>query len=294
MEQIDARGGPSASATGRSWRLRGYVRLIHPFPVAMNAIAALSFAMLAVHGWPGLRAAFLIAAAIIGSQATVGVVNDLRDRDLDAIAKPEKPLVSGRVTVRGAVCVGVLTLIVAIATGLALGPLSLLFVLAMTAAGLVYDLWLKRTAVSFLPYIFGLPLLPIWAWTCVRDAPPRLWLTYPLGVLVGFGLHLANALPDAERDATGGIRGIVQIVGVRGALILCLGSFALTVVIVAVLTAARRDATVFVLIGSATVLLGGAALSAAVRPTTGTLQRNWGVLIGCAIGIAAAWLRALS
>jgi 4-hydroxybenzoate polyprenyltransferase len=294
LESIDAMGKPSASATGRSWRLRGYLRLIHPFPVAMNAIAAVSFAMLAVHGWPGLRAASLIAAAIIGSQATVGVVNDLRDRDLDAIAKPEKPLVSGRVTVRGAACVGILTLAVAITTGLALGPLSLLFVLAMTAAGLIYDLWLKRTAVSFLPYIFGLPLLPIWAWTSVRDAPPRLWLTYPLGVLVGFGLHLANALPDAERDAAGGIRGIVQIVGVRGALILCLGSFALTVLIVSVLTAARRDAAVFVLIGGAAVLLGGAALSAAVRPTTDTLQRNWGVLIGCAIGIAAAWLRALS
>ena len=285
---------PTPAITYWSWRMRGYFRLIHPFPVAMNAIAAVSFAMLAVHGWPGLRAALLIAAAIIGSQATVGVVNDLRDRDLDATAKPEKPLVSGRVTVRGAVCVGMIMLVVAIVTGLAIGPSSLLFVIAMTAAGLVYDLWLKRTAVSFLPYIFGLPLLPIWAWTCVRDAPPRLWLTYPLGVLVGFGLHLANALPDAERDAAGGVRGVVQVVGVRRALFLCLGSFVLTVLIVAALTAARRDVAVFVLTGGAAVLLLGAALSAAVRPTPGTLQRNWGLLIGCAISIAAAWLRALS
>jgi len=126
--------------------------------------------------------------------------------------------------------------------------LSLLFVLAMTAAGLVYDLWLKRTAVSFLPYIFGLPILPIWAWICVRDAPPRLWLTYPLGVLVGFGLHLANALPDAERDAAGGIRGIVQVVGTRAALLLCVGSFALSILIVAALTVARRDAAVTIML----------------------------------------------
>jgi 4-hydroxybenzoate polyprenyltransferase len=294
LEPIYAMRQPTAKATGRLWRARGYLRLIHPFPVGMNAVAAVSFAMLAAPGWPGLRAALLIAAAIIGSQATVGVVNDLRDRDLDAVAKPEKPLVSGRVTVRGALCIGVIMLIVAVVTGLAIGPLSLLFISAMTAAGLVYDLWLKRTAVSFLPYIFGLPLLPIWAWICVRDAPPRLWLTYPLGVLVGFGLHLANALPDAEGDESGGIRGIVQVVGARRALLLCLGSFALTVLVVAVLTAARRDTVVVVLIGGAAVLLLGAALSAAVRPTTGTLQRNWGLLIGCAIGIAAAWLRALS
>ncbi len=276
------------------WRARGYVRLMHPFPVAMNAVAAVAFAMIAVHGWPGVRVLCIIAAAIIGSQATVGVVNDLRDRDLDAVAKQEKPLVSGRATVRGAACVGVVALIMALVAGAALGRLSLLFVLAMTAAGLVYDLWLKRTAVSFLPYIFGLPILPIWAWICVRDAPPRLWLTYPLGVLVGFGLHLANALPDAERDAAGGIRGIVQVVGTRAALLLCVGSFALSILIVAALTVARRDAAVTIMISGAAALLLGAAASAIMWPTMKTLQRNWGLLIGCAIGIAAAWLRALS
>ncbi len=287
-------GSLSPADVGGWWRIRGYVRLIHPFPVAMNAIAAVAFAMLAVHGWPGARVILLIAAAIIGSQATVGIVNDLRDRDLDAVAKPEKPLIAGRVTVRGAACLGSMTLTMALVAGLAIGRLSLLFVFAGTAAGLVYDLWLKRTALSFLLYILGLPILPIWAWTCVRDAPPRLWLTYPLGVLVGFGLHLANALPDADLDSAGGVRGIVQVVGSRVALVLCLGSFALTLLVVTALTAARRDAAVVVLIGGAAVLLLGAAAPAVVRPTTETLQRNWGLLIGCAIAIAAAWLRALS
>lgn len=276
------------------WRIRGYGRLIHPFPVAMNAVAAVAFAMLAVRGWPGGRAVIVIVAAIVGSQATVGVVNDLRDRDLDAVTKPTKPLVAGRVTVRGAIALGVMTLAVALGAGLALGRVSLLFVIAMTAAGLAYDLWLKRTTASFLPYILGLPLLPLWAWTSVRDAPPRLWLTYPLGVLVGFGLHLANALPDAETDASFGVRGIVQVVGVRNSVLLSLGSFAATLAVVTALTAARRDGATIVLISVAAVLLLGAAVSAVVRPTVRTLQRNWGVLIGCGIAIAAAWLRALS
>ncbi len=294
MEPIPVVSPVPTDAATWWWRARGYVRLMHPFPVAMNAVAAVAFAMIAVHGWPGVRVLCIIAAAIIGSQATVGVVNDLRDRDLDAVAKQEKPLISGRATVRSAACVGVVALIMALVAGAALGRLSLLFVLAMTAAGLVYDLWLKRTAVSFLPYIFGLPILPIWAWICVRDAPPRLWLTYPLGVLVGFGLHLANALPDAERDAAGGIRGIVQVVGTRTALLLCVGSFALSILIVAALTVARRDAAVTIMISGAAALLLGAAASAMMWPTMKTLQRNWGLLIGCAIGIAAAWLRALS
>jgi 4-hydroxybenzoate polyprenyltransferase len=266
---------------------------MHPFPVAMNAVAACAFAALAVRGWPGGRATLLIAAAIIGSQATVGVVNDLRDRDIDAIAKPSKPLIAGRVTVRAAALLGSLTLLLALVCGVALGVRSLLFVVGMTAAGLVYDLWLKRTALSFLPYIFGLPLLPLWAWTCVRDAPPRLWLTYPLGILIGFGLHLANALPDAGRDASGGVRGVVQVVGARAALLLCVASFAVAIVAVAVLTVVQWSAAVLVLIGAAAVLLLIAAISAAVRPTTATLQRNWGLLICCAIVVAVAWLRSL-
>lgn len=275
------------------WRAGGYVRLIHPFPVAMNAVAACAFAVLAARGWPGARAILLIVAAITGSQATVGVVNDLRDRDLDAVAKPSKPLVTRRVTTRGAYLLGSVTLAVALVTGAALGTRSLLFVIGMTVAGLVYDLWLKRTALSFLPYIFGLPLLPIWAWSAVRDAPPRLWLTYPLGLLVGFGLHLANALPDAERDAAGGIRGVVQVVGTRASQFLCFGAFAVTILAVATLTYAAWGIATLVLIGGAAVFLVVAAISAALRPTVATLQRNWGLLIGCAIVIAVAWLRAL-
>jgi 4-hydroxybenzoate polyprenyltransferase len=284
---------PALPKPSWQWRVGGYVRLIHPFPVAMNAVAACAFAALAVRGWPGARATLLIAAAIIGSQATVGVVNDLRDRDLDAIAKPSKPLIAGRVTARGAHLVGSGALLIALVCGAALGVRSLLFVVGMTAAGLIYDLWLKRTALSFLPYIFGLPLLPLWAWTGVRDAPPRLWLTYPLGILIGFGLHLANALPDAGRDAAGGIRGVVQVIGTRAALLLCVASFAVTILAVAALTHARGDASVVVLIAVAAVLLLVVAVGAALRPSTETLQRNWGLLICCAIVVAVAWLRAL-
>lgn len=275
------------------WHVGGYGRLLHPFPVAMNGVAAAAFAALAHRGWPGWPRMLLIVAAIVGSQATVGVVNDLRDRDLDAVTKPSKPLITGRATVRGAFILGGVALAVALLAGVALGWVSLLFVIGMTAAGLIYDLWLKRTAVSFLPYIFGLPLLPIWAWICVRDPTPRLWLTYPFGVLIGFGLHLANALPDADRDAVGGVRGVVQVVGKPTALLLCIGSFLVTLVIVTALTRQRWDALVLVLIGFATVLLGWALVTAVARPTVATLQRNWGVLIGCAICIAAAWLRAL-
>ncbi len=274
-------------------RAKGYLRLTHPFPVAANAVAAVAFGAVAARGWPGGRIALLLALAIIGSQATVGVVNDLRDRDLDAAEKPHKPLVSGRVSVPGAYVLGAVMLALALVAGAALGPVSVPFVLAMTAAGVVYDLWLKRTAASFVPYIFGLPLLPIWAWVCVRDAPPRLWLTYPLGVLVGFGLHLANALPDAERDARGGVRGLVQVAGTRAALAGCFGSFAATLAVAVALTWGHAGALAGTLFALAAALVCVALVLAMVRLTAATLQRNWGLLIGCAICLAVGWLASL-
>lgn len=287
----EAHAAPRTAHSALS-RAGGYVRLLHPFPVAMNGVAAAAFATLAAGGQPGWRNLALIVAAIVGSQGTVGVVNDLRDRDLDAATKPHKPLVCGRARVAGAFVLGCMTLVVALAAGAMLGAVSLALVVAMTAAGLVYDLWLKRTALSFLPYVLGLPILPVWAWLSVRPAPPRLWLTYPLGVLIGFGLHLANALPDAERDAAGGVRGAVQALGRRAALALCLGAFAVTLLAVAVLTWGAWGSGVGFLLAAA-ALLGVAAVSGWVSPTPAVLQRNWGVLIVCALCIAAAWLRAL-
>ncbi len=283
---------PRASSSVRS-RAKGYLRLTHPFPVAANAVAAVAFGAVAGRGWPGGRTALLLALAITGSQATVGVVNDLRDRDLDAAEKPHKPLVSGRVSVAGAYVLGAAMLALALVAGALFGPVSVPLVLAMTAAGVVYDLWLKRTAISFVPYIFGLPLLPIWAWVCVRDAPPRLWLTYPLGVLVGFGLHLANALPDAERDARGGVRGLVQSAGTRAALVGCFGSFAAALAVAVALTWRRAGILAVTLFALAAALGVVALVLAMVRPGVATYQRNWGIMIGSAICLAVGWLAAL-
>jgi hypothetical protein len=85
----------------------------------------------------------------------------------------------------------------------------------------------------------------------------------------------------------------VQVVGKQVALGLCFGSFALTLVIVVVLTRDVRDRATAVLLAAAAVLLLVAVIGALVRPTVATLQRNWGILIFCAIAISAGWLRTL-
>jgi len=39
--------------------------------------------------------------------------------------------------------------------------------MAGMACGLAYDLGLKRTRFSVVPYLIALPLLPLWVWTAL-------------------------------------------------------------------------------------------------------------------------------
>ncbi|MER3421242.1 MAG: ubiquinone biosynthesis protein UbiA, partial [Chloroflexota bacterium] len=74
-------------------------------------------------------------------------------------------------------------------------------------AGLAYDLWLKRTPYSALAYAVALPLVPLWVWTALERFTPALLWAWPVGALLGGALHLANAVPDLEADATAGVHG---------------------------------------------------------------------------------------
>jgi len=150
--------------TGLAWRLLGVVRLVHPFPSTLVAATIVLMGLVAARGapsWPRLLAA---GAAMLLVQFWVGVVNDLCDRDLDAATKPWKPLVAGRVPPPCAVAlaVGLLLAAAALVVPLGAGPTALLGAVAVVA--LAYNVRLKRTRWSFLPYVAFFPLIPLYAW----------------------------------------------------------------------------------------------------------------------------------
>lgn len=211
-----------AERAGWGWRrigrrLYGLFRLLHPFPTAMNVVATLLFAALARGGWPGWGAALRLAAGMCAAQGAIGAANDYADRDLDRDAKPHKPLVAGWVSPRMALVA--LAALLAVALGLAatFGPASLALMGAALAVALLYDFRLKRTALSWLPYLVAIPLEPLWVWTALGRFTPRLLWLYPLGAAPLLALHLANALADASDDAARGVGGIVQRLGRRRA-----------------------------------------------------------------------------
>ena len=282
--------GPSA------WRrLGGGLRLLHPFPSLMNALATLLFAALASGGPPGWRTAATLAGAIFASQAAIGIANDWADRDLDRATKPHKPLVAGLVTPPAALTLLAVALLVAALCAARFGPWSLLLVAAGTGLGLAYDLWLKRTPCSWLPYLLAIPLEPIWVWTALDQFTPRLLWIYPIGAPLLLALHLANALADLSGDTAGGVGGVVQRLGPRHAEGLLWAAAFAPGLVAALIGLALPYRWERFWPGLALSLLPVLAAVVLVRRAPGreaTFRTAFGLLIVGAILVAVTWLAA--
>ncbi len=271
------------------------VRLLHPFPTVLNAAAAVALAAVAVRGWPGMGVALRLAGTMLAAQSAIGIVNDIIDRELDAAAKPWKPVPRGAVSLPVARALAVLAMTLATALGATFGPAALAFSTAGMGVGLAYDLWLKRTSLSSMTYAVALPLVPLWVWTATGRFNPALLWVWPVGVLLGGALQLANALPDLESDAAGGVRGTAQWLGRRGAIAACWGGFLAAILLALGLGLALGHDRRLLLPGltAATVLLAIAVALYLRRPGPAALHTGWTLLAPATGLVAVIWLAAL-
>ena len=77
--------------------MAAHLRLIHPFAVIVKVVACATFALLSTQGVPSPTRLAALLAGVFLSNAGIGALNDYCDRDLDATAKPWKPIVAGQV-----------------------------------------------------------------------------------------------------------------------------------------------------------------------------------------------------
>lgn len=269
------------------------MRVIHPFPTLLCVAATALLAMVAVQGLPGGSQLWRMLIVMLLAQSAIGVTNDLADRDLDAVTKPWKPIVAGTVSLRVAVALAVAAAVVALSIAATFGALSGALVALGTSCGLAYDLRLKRTALSALPFVAAIPLLPIWVWTALGAWTPVLWWLLPLGGLIGLSLHLANTLPDLQDDAAQGIRGLAHRLGTRRSALVAQLSFALALALSGSLSAfIDYDLAAYL----PALLVAVACLAISARAATGTegqLRFGFGLLgIGAAVA-AVGWLAAV-
>ncbi|MDN5750244.1 MAG: UbiA family prenyltransferase [Pseudonocardia sp.] len=164
----------------------------------------------------------LVAAAVLTGQLSIGWLNDHLDAERDrTVGRRDKPVVSGAVSAHtvgvAAVVAAVLCVPLSLASGLSAGSLlpGALHLVAV-AAGLAYDLGLKATRASVLPYAVCFGLLPVFVVLGVPGAPPPPWWLPVAGALLGSGAHFANVLPDLDDDLATGVRGLPHRIGATG------------------------------------------------------------------------------
>ena len=104
---------------------------------------------------------------------------------------------------------------------LALGWQPGLASLTVVACGWLYNLGLKATVFSFVPYAIAFGILPAVATLALPDPVwPAPWAMVA-GALFGVSAHLANVLPDLDDDVETGVRGLPHRIGARATAVAC-------------------------------------------------------------------------
>jgi 4-hydroxybenzoate polyprenyltransferase len=204
------------TAEPTSARLVTLARAAHLGPtLAVTTVVAL----LAVSVDLAAQPAVLVTAGVFTGQLTIGWGNDLVDADGDrAVGRRDKPVAAGAVStelvVRCLLAAAALCVLLSLLAGWRSGLVHLGI---GVASGHAYNLGVKATVWSWLPYAlaFGsLPLVVTLAGASPGAAP--VWMIGTAAAL-GVGAHFLNTVPDLADDAANGIRGLPQRLGLVGA-----------------------------------------------------------------------------
>jgi 4-hydroxybenzoate polyprenyltransferase len=184
--------------------------------------------MLAARGVPPVERLLLLLGVETLMQFSISALNDYFDREVDK-GRVNKPVARGIISPGSALWIGVILAIGAVALAVPLGGWVTLFTAIGLGGGLLYDVGLKYTAFSWLPFAIAFPTLPLWAWAGAYpdgEIPARLLWVWPVGAVLVLGIHLADTIPDLASDSAAGVRGLAHRLGLQGSLTLCWGAFA--------------------------------------------------------------------
>ena len=192
--------------------MAGLTRACHAGPTLTVTAVITAFGIAVGRG----TGALWVGAAVLAGQLSVGWSNDYLDRDRDRAAhRDDKPIPAGAVPARVVAAGAAAALAAAVPLSLASGWRAGLVHLGGVAAAWAYNLGLKGTWLSPLPYAIGFGALPAFVVLGLpgHPAPPG-WLI-AAGVLLGVGAHFANVLPDMDDDIAVGIVGVPHRLGRR-------------------------------------------------------------------------------
>jgi 4-hydroxybenzoate polyprenyltransferase len=201
---------PAGASHRRLSQAAALVRCSHPEPVALVTALASLLALAAGRG-PGTL--WLAGAALTG-QLSVGWSNDWLDRRLDRRAqRADKPLAADALPARVVAAAAVAAFVLCLPLSFAYGWLAGIAHLVALGAAYLYNVGLKATAASLLPYATAFGLLPMVV--TLGLSPPRwapIW-AIAAGALLGSAAHFTQTLQDIPGDRRLGLRGLPQRAG---------------------------------------------------------------------------------
>lgn len=233
----------------------------HPLPTL--AVTAFATVLTAAFGGRG-GLLVLVAAATVCGQLCVGWSNDGIDADRDrAAGRTDKPVGAGRVGRTTILAAAGAAGLLAVPLSLLIGPGPGLLHLVAVVSALSYNLVLKSTPVSPLPYVLSFALLPAVASLAAGAGWPPARYVVAAGLL-GAAAHAANTVGDTRADRVTGVRGLPQRLGPNLSLTVTavLVAAAALVLLTGILTGGwtPRTVTSAVLLGAAAVLAAGTAV----------------------------------
>ena len=193
--------------------MRALLRSCHPIPSV--AVSSLSAGLAALAGLP-LATGIQLSAAVLAGQLSIGWSNDCLDAERDREAhRADKPVAAGVVAPRVVGIAALAALALTVGLSAALGWPGGAAALVIVLCGWLYNLGLKATILSWLPYAIAFGMLPAAATlTAVPPRWPPVWALIA-GGLLGVAAHLANVLPDLQDDTATGVRGLPHRLGAK-------------------------------------------------------------------------------
>jgi len=159
------------------------------------------------------------------------VINDILDLKIDQINRPERPLSSGRVSLKSAKNLALAMLVIGIAASLVLGTIELVIASLFALLSFLYSWKLKRfglignasvaTSMS-IPFVFGSLIKPE-----LNSLVISLALT---AFFAGIGREVIKGISDIEGDSKMGVRTVAVSMGGRVAAVV--SSFFITLAII--------------------------------------------------------------
>jgi 4-hydroxybenzoate polyprenyltransferase len=158
----------------------------------------------------------LLGISMLAGQFSIGLSNDWIDAERDrAVGRQDKQITRGAIGVGAVRAAAWICVAVSIAAATPLGWPAVAALVFIVGTAWTYNIGLKKTAFSIVPYILSFGALPAFA-TLARPvaAAPAPW-SLVVGGLLGAAGHFANTLPDLDDDRATGVLGLPHRMGRR-------------------------------------------------------------------------------